>query len=60
MAIEYGALFNVVDMLRNHIGEVEGLQVGFMVIGIEPLYRLDQNLIDKSLNHIIDPAIKKI
>jgi len=60
LAIEYGALFNVVDMLRNHIGEVEGLQVGFMVIGIEPLYRLDQNLIDKSLNHIIDPAIKKI
>ena len=41
------------DILRNHIGEVEGLQVGFMVIGIEPLHKLDQKLIEESLSPII-------
>lgn len=52
LPIEYGTLSNVVGILRNHIGEVEGLQVGFMVIGIEPLHMLDQKLIEESLSHI--------
>ena len=34
------------------MGEVERLQVGFMVIGIKPFHKLDEKLIEESLSLI--------
>ena len=54
LAINYGSVFVVLDVLRNYEDEVEGLEPGYMVVTVQPLFILDASIISgtkqRSLN----------
>lgn len=46
LAIDYGSVFHVLDVLRNYEDEVEGLESGYMVATVQHLFILDAAIIN--------------
>ncbi|MDV6345560.1 hypothetical protein [Nitrosomonas sp. Is37] len=46
LALEYGSLFVVYDVLENHHDEIEGLQPGYSIIILNYLYQLTDDIVN--------------
>ena len=46
LAINYGSVFVVLDVLRNYEDDVEGLEPGYMIVTVQPLFMLDEAIIN--------------
>ncbi|SFF04715.1 hypothetical protein [Nitrosomonas sp. Nm166] len=42
LAIDYGSVFIVLDVLKNYEDEIEGLEPGYMIVTVESLFPLDE------------------
>ena len=52
-AIDYGSVFVVLDVLRNYEDEIEGLEPGYMIVTVQPLFMLDEAIINGTKQKIL-------